>query len=291
MSLAAPLRCTVFQIHFSPSQQSALDPAFVPYDNAAKTTEALEFDVFRRLAASRSVGSLTHWGAVSWRFFEKTGLTGRELLSLVRESPEVDLWYCNPYPYLEGLFHSNWHHGHTTHPALLDIARAFFSAAALPEQDLARLEPSSHFSTANYFVGSPRFWAVYLPFVSAALERAEAGMPAEWLTKLHSSEADPKERHHGSTYLPFIIERLLPTFLRGPGAHLLARRYVCHREEARLDGELRALRQLKDRAVAEQSAPLAREWMQRRNAYAKPRCAPHWWAEYSALLNPDEIVF
>jgi hypothetical protein len=285
------MRCTVFQIYFDPTQQSALDSAFVPYDNSARTTEALEFDVFRRLAASASVKSHSHWGAVSWRFFEKTGLTGRELLALVRESPEVDLWYCNPSPYLEGLFHSNWHHGHTTHPGLLGLARAFFTAAALPVQDLARLDSSNDFSTANYFVGSPRFWTAYLPFVSAAIERAEAGMPPEWLTKLHSSDADPRDLHHGSTYLPFIVERLLPTFLRGPGAHLLARRYICHREESKLDGELRALRQLKDRAIAEQSVPLAREWMQRRNVCIKPRAPADWWQQFAELLNPTEIVF
>jgi hypothetical protein len=266
------MRCTIFQIFFDPA-------------------EALEFDVFRRLSTSRSIASLSHWGAVSWRFFEKTGMTGRELLELVRASPEVDLWYCNPSPYLEGLFHSNWHHGHTTHPALLDIARAFFSAAGLPVQDLSRLHPSSHFSTANYFVGSPRFWAAYLRFVSNAIQRAETGMPREWLTKLHSSDADPRDLHHRSTYLPFIIERLLPTFLRGPGSHLHIRRYLCHREEAKLDSDLRALRELKDCAIAEQSVPLAREWMQRRNVCVRRRAPPDWWEQFAELLNPVEIIF
>lgn len=285
------MRCTVFQIYFDPAQQSALDPAFVPYDNSARTTEALEFDVFRRLAASASVKSHSHWGAVSWRFFEKTGLTGRELLSQVRLAPEVDLWYCHPYPYLEGLFHSSWHHGHTTHPDLLNLAREVFEVARLPTDDLDRLEASNHFSAANYFVGSQRFWAVYLPFVRDVLAAAEVGLPPTTLATLHSSDADPKKFHHGSTYLPFIIERLLPTFLRGPGAHLTVRRYALPRKEARLNGELRLLRTLKDQAVAEQSTDLARNWMARRNRYVQPRCTREWWAEFAPLLNPAEIVF
>jgi len=281
----------VFQVFFETDQRKALEPACVAYDNAGKATEALEFDVFRRLATSASVASLSHWGAVSWRFGEKTGLGGRELLAAVRESPQVDLWFCNPFPYLEGLFPSLWQHGHTTHPGLLEIAQAFFAAAGLPAEDLVRLERSSHFSAANYFVGTPRFWAAYLPFVAAAIERAEAGMPPALRDRLHSPEADPKLWHKGSTYLPFIVERLVPTFLRGPGRELTAQRYALPREEAKLNAELRALRELKDRAIAEQSVPLAREWMERRNRYVKPRTKPEWWAEFADLINPTEIVF
>jgi hypothetical protein len=284
-------RCTVFQIFFDPGQRSALDPAFVSYDNASRTTERLEFDVFQRLAASASVQTLTHWGAVSWRFFEKTGLRGRELLNLVRESPEVDLWYCNPYPYLEALFPSYWYQGHTTHPGLRDVASAFFEAASLPSEDLLRLEAADCFSAANYFIGSPRFWASYLPFISSALDAADRNMTPAARARLRSPEADPKGWHHGAGYLPFIIERLLPTFLRGPGAHLVTRRYAVPREEAKLNDELRRLRAMKDQAVAQRSDIVAREWMELRNRYVRPRCQADWWAEFGDFLNPTEIVF
>ena len=291
MSARPPVRCTVFQVFFESDQRSTLDRAFVPYDNAGKATEALEFDVFRRLAASASVGSLSHWGAVSWRFGEKTGLSGRELLSRVREAPQVDVWYCNPYPYIEALFPSFWYQGQTTHPGLLEIAHSFFVAADLPVEDLVRLERCEHFSAANYFVGTPRFWSAYLPFVATAIERAEARLSPAMRERLHSSQADPKLWHKGSTYLPFIVERLVPTFLRGPGQGLITRRYALPREEAKLSPELRALRELKDRAIAERSLPLVREWMDRRNRYVKPRTRPEWWAQFADLLNPPEIVF
>ncbi len=284
-------RCTVFQIFFDPGQRSALDPAFVSYDNASRTTERLEFDVFQRLAASASVQTLTHWGAVSWRFQEKTGLRGRELLGLVRESPEVDLWYCNPYPHLEALFPSYWYQGQTTHPGLRDIASAFFAAASLPSEDLERIESADRFSAANYFIGSPRFWASYLPFISSALDAADRNMTPAARAGLRSSEADPKAWHHGAGYLPFIIERLLPTFLRGPGATLVTRRYAVPREEAKLNDELRRLRAMKDQAVAQRSDIVAREWMERRNRYVRPRCQADWWTEFGDFLNPTEIVF
>jgi hypothetical protein len=284
-------RCTVFQIFFDPVQRGSLDTAFVPYDNGGRTTERLEFDVFRRLAASSSVQSMAHWGAVSWRFYEKTGIRGRELLSVVRAAPNIDLWFCNPYPYLEALFPSYWYQGHTTHPGLGQIAREFFTMAALPAQDLDRFEPASHFSAANYFVGSPRFWESYLPFVTAMLEKVDQGASPEWRERLRSPEADPKRWHRGAGYLPFIIERLLPTFLRGPGAHLAVRRYPVPREEAKLNDELRTLRIMKDQAIAQRSVDLAREWMERRNRYVIPRCKPEWWAEFGDFLTSREIVF
>jgi hypothetical protein len=285
------VRCTIFQIYFQGEQRSQIDSAFVAYDNAEKTTEVLELDVFRRLNGSASVRSLSHWGAVSWRFFEKTGLRGRELVDHIRSNPEVDLWYCNPYPYLEALFPNFWVHGATTHPGLLELASEFFAAANLPGQDLHRIEPSRHFSAANYFVGTPAFWSAYLPFINQALADAESNLSSVSLEKLHSSEADPRHWHHGATYVPFIVERLLPTFLRGPGSQLNIRRYPIPREEAKLNDELRLLRALKDQAVVGESRNLALQWMDRRNRYVKPRCAPAWWAQFGELLNPTEILF
>lgn len=291
MTARAPLRCTVFQIHYAPEQQGALDPAFVPYDNAGKATELLEFDVFRRLAASPSVQSLTHWGAVSWRFGEKTGLTGREFLAYPRAMPQIDLWYLNPYPFIESLFPSCWVQGHTTHPRFLPLVEQVFLAAGLDPISVRRIEPSHFFSAANYFIGSQRFWALYLPFVGDFIERVESGLPVSWRQELHSSKADPKGFHKGSTYLPFVVERLLPEFLRTAGSDLAVQRVPLPREEAKLNAELRALRELKDRAVAERSTSLAGEWMSRRNRYVKPRTTPTWWAEFSEVLNPSEIVW
>lgn len=291
MTAGAPLRCTVFQIHYAPEQQGALDPAFVPYDNAGKATELLEFDVFRRLAASPSVQSLTHWGAVSWRFGEKTGLTGRELLAQVRSAPEVDLWYHNPYCYMECLFPSLWVQGHTTHPRLLMIAEQVFEVAGLDVSALRRLESSRFFSAANFFIGTPRFWGRYLPFVNDLLERVEKGLSEPWREELHSSAADARDLHHGATYLPFIIERLLPVFLRVHGADLVTRKVFLPREEAKLDAELRQLRDLREQAVTQRSVAIAREWMERRNRYVKPRAPAEWWAEFSEVLNPSEIVW
>jgi hypothetical protein len=75
------------------------------------------------------------------------------------------------------------------------------------------------------------------------------------------------------------------------GLYLTFRFYPIRREEAKLNDELRLLRALKDQAVQGQSRNLALQWMDRRNRYVKPRCAPAWWAEFGELLNPTEIIF
>ena len=106
----------VWQIYFKPQQIAHLDPFFVPLDNTAYRDESLEFGVFSRLHASRLTSQFSHWGAVSWKFTQKTGLESQSLLQAVHEAPDVDVFYMNPYPYNEALHVSPWWQGETAHP-------------------------------------------------------------------------------------------------------------------------------------------------------------------------------
>jgi len=284
----------IFQIHFKEDQAEHLDPSFEQYDNHGVEDETHEFAVFEKLHAqmSKAAGKgVTHWGAVSWRFNEKTGLAGAELIRLVQTNPGVDVFYMNPYPYNEALFQSGWLQGHTTHPDLLDIAGGFLKAAGLDSSDFLRVASSAHFSSANYFVGTPEFWRRYIPFIREAITRAEKKMPAALKKRLHSSAADPRNLHHGSTYLPFIIERMFPLFMAADGKGLVARKVPLPAREKKLNEHLKSLRLMKDVAVKDKSEWLLRAWMNYRNLYVSNVCSKEWCAKYLPALNPKEVVW
>src|SRR5690606_8585043 len=95
-SARSPIR--IFQIYFEPWQKELLDPAFAALNNAGVKSEAMEFDVFERLGRSEHVRGATLWGALSWRFVEKTGMSGADLIAALQANPGMDVYYFNPHP-------------------------------------------------------------------------------------------------------------------------------------------------------------------------------------------------
>jgi hypothetical protein len=285
---AAPAR--VFQIYFEDWQRPLIDPLFVPLDNQGPPTEYLEFDLFERLSISDHVKDAPVWGALSWRFTEKTGVSGEDLFKTIEANPGFDIYYCNALPQHEALYHNLWVQGETAHPRFLELVRAFLKAAGLPD-DTQELLPSRLYSTANYFVGSPAFWSAYLPFVRGAIQRADRALPADLREILHSSEADDKGVHGGSSYMPFIVERLFPLFMRTAGKSLKGFKLALALPEEEMNVHLKLLREMKDTAWRTKSLWLAACWVNYRNLYLSQQHGHDWTRRYLRNITPTEIKF
>ncbi|MBW8911483.1 MAG: hypothetical protein JF564_06280, partial [Sphingomonas sp.] len=193
----SPVR--VFQIFYEPWHRDLLDPAFAPFDNCGVTAELMEFDVFERISRSAAIQGADYWGALSWRFTEKTGLTGADLIKIMEAHPDVDVFYCNPHVNNEALFHNMWVQGETCHANFLEISRALFAATGLPVTEFDLTLPSTSFSAANYFVARPAFWDAYLPFIRKVITLAEQKLSPNARQLLHSQAADDRGLHGGST--------------------------------------------------------------------------------------------
>jgi hypothetical protein len=281
----------IYQIYFDPAQRPGLDAAFIPFDNAGQTDPLLEFAVFERLAADEGVRSAPLWGALSWRFSEKTGLTGQSLQQAIEKQPGHDLYYCNPYPEYEALYANGWQQGIASHPAFTELCTAVFEAAGLDPRALVAVQPSSAFSACNYFVASPAFWNSYLPWVRGVLDRARANLPKPVLRVLDSGLSDPTNRHAGATYWPFIIERLLPVFLQSAGQDLKVCKLELPAAEAKLNSHLKRLREMKDVAHSTRSAWLHACWVNYRNLYLLQTLGRDWCKRYLPLINSAEVEF
>ncbi len=281
----------IFQIFYDALQRELVDPAFIPLDNRGKPTEYLEFDLFNRLFLSKHVKDTALWGALSWRFTEKTGLSGMDLLGLIEANPGYDIYFCNPYPKLEALFHNLWVQGETAHPDFLRLSRAFLEAAGLPGEEVDLIWPSGVYSAANYFVGSPRFWETYLRFVGAAIRNAEKNLPPKIKQQLHSTEADDRGLHAGSSYMPFIVERLFPLFMRTAGKDLKRFKLPLALPEEDMDVHLRMLRQMKDVGHNTRSPWMVACWANYRSLYFTQLHGAPWTQKYLRLITPGEIKF
>ncbi|MDP3702375.1 MAG: hypothetical protein Q8R72_15870 [Hylemonella sp.] len=293
--LAAPKpvqdKLRLFQIYYRPEQRQLLDPAFEPYNNEGDNSPLLEFNVFRKLMNSELVQGAELWGALSWKFKEKTGLSGTQLRGVIEKNPGHDVYYCNPFPELEGLYHNLWLQGETSHPNFLILCRDFFKAAGLDVNALEELQPSSHFAASNYFVATPAFWQRYLAFIDSTVATAEKNMSDTAKAMVYSSAADKRGLHAGASYLPFIVERLFGYFLARHTHGLKVYKYSLLSNQPTENVHLKLLGQMKDAAVKSKSLWLATCWINYRNLYFSQVFGADWCKRYLAKISPLVVNF
>lgn len=281
----------IFQIYYEAWQRELLDPNFAALDNSKSSSELYEFDVFARLARSEYVKDVALWGALSWRFTEKTGLTGQDLVRAIQANPGHDVYFCNPVPENEALYHNLWLQGETSHPQFLALTQAVFKATGLPLDALTCIEDPALGSAANYFIGTPRFWQTYLPWVQAVLSTANKALPPRVRDLLHSAQADDRGLHGGATYVPFIVERLFPVFMKTQGKALKGYKIGLPAREAELNVHLKLLREMREMAYRTRSAWLAACWVNYRNLYLTQDRGKEWSKKYLRAITPAEIRF
>ncbi len=288
-SLGSDLR--IFQIHYESWQKQLLDPMFIALDNAKSTSELLEFDVFLRLFKSEYVKDAKLWGALSWRFAEKTGLSGQDLIKSIQANPGYDVYFCNPIPENEALFHNMWLQGEISHPQFLGLLQAIFKVTGLPLEALVGIESIEKCSVANYFVGTPKFWETYLSWVQNFLNLANKQLPPNIRDLMHSSLADDRGLHGGATYVPFIIERLFPLFMKIHADQLKGFKIALPERERELNVHVRLLREMKEMSHRTKSAWLAACWVNYRNLYLMQTKGKDWCQNNLSNITPREIKF
>jgi hypothetical protein len=280
----------IWQIYFQEVQRDCLDPGFEPFDNSQDRAEALEFEVFQRLWRGPETAGLSHWGALSWRFGEKTGLASEDLSQAIAADPGVDVFFMNPHPKDEALFESSWVQGEVWHPGLLELAQALLAGLGWPREEVYRLMHASSYSLCNYFIGTPRFWSSYMPFVERSLAWAEAHLSSDLLRRLHSSEADWMHRHSGATFIPFLIERLFSVYIKREGKHLKAKQLRLPKREALMSRELCEIRDIKHAAMLSGSGRIIDQWRKAREAHLRRYQSQAWCDRFMPQLTTCPVI-
>jgi hypothetical protein len=286
-SVKSPLR--IFQIYYESWQRDLLDPSFAALDNSGLKSELEEFLVLERLAKSEHVKGAKLWGALSWRFTERTGMKSTDWVAAIQADRGKDVYFCDPAPVNEALYHNLWLQGEIAHPHFLEVCIAFFKATKLPLETLSAIVPGEQYATANYFVGTPRFWELYLPWVTELFKVANKNMPPKERDLMHAKAAEGS--HKGMSLMPFILERLFPIFMKTAGKDLSYKKIALPALDAQLNVHLRLLREAKNLAHSSKSAWLAALWVNYRNLYFIQTNGKDWCAKNLRRITPLDIKF
>lgn len=147
----------IFQIYFSEEQLVELDPSFIPFDNSSSISpDEFEYYVFRTQYEKGLISNVGYTGYVSWKFGEKTSLTGQEFIKFCTDNPGYDVYFVNPFP-MEICLGNIWQQGDIRHPGLQEISQHIFDHLNY-RINLDEIPRSLRLSAfCNYWVGNKSF--------------------------------------------------------------------------------------------------------------------------------------
>ena len=203
----------IFQIYFKPELKVHCDPHFVPLDNTANPNPELrEWDVWNREHDKLIASDLEYWGFVSWKFKEKTNLTGQQVFDFITAYPGQDVYLLNPCILNEACFTNSWEQGDIHHPNISAIGNKFLQKIGYGDVDVKSMLLDRNTTVfANYFVGSRKFWIKFMEFSRKLFTEADADpvFKEEVFGAGRSNYAHDKSLPN----FTFLIERLIPTFI------------------------------------------------------------------------------
>ena len=203
----------IFQIYYKPELVEHLDPAFVPLDNTANPRPELrEWYNWDQAHEQRLSENLDYWGYVSWKFKEKTNLSGQQALNFINANPGYDVYLFNPCILNEAVFANNWEQGDLYHPEISTIGNKFLAKLGYQDIDVKSILLDRNKTVfANYVVGNQKFWVKFMEFSRKLFTEAEkdSTFNDEVFGAGRSNYAFDKTLPN----FTFLIERLIPTFL------------------------------------------------------------------------------
>lgn len=203
----------IFQLYFKDDLKEHLDPAFTPMSNVDNPRPHLrEWCKWDREHEAILEQNLDLWGYVSWKFKQKTGLTGEQAFEFIHSNPGYDVYLFNPCIVNEALFANSWEQGDIHHPNISGIGNSFLSKMGYEDEDVKSLLLDRNKTVfANYVVGNRKFWTEFMAFSRSMFTEAEKDPVFE--TQVFGAGLSNYAHDSSLPNFTFLIERLIPTFL------------------------------------------------------------------------------
>jgi hypothetical protein len=266
----------IFQIYYKPELKYQCDPAFTAYDNTANPRPELrEWDVWDRFHQGMLSGVLSEeldmWGFVSWKFKEKTNLSGQQFVDFITANPGYDVYFVNPCIVNEAAFINSWEQGDIHHPNISAIGNSFLTKLGYEDvsvRDLVLDRTRTMF--ANYVVGTRDFWDRFMLFSNKLFTEAEKD--PEFKTQVFGAGLSNYAHDKSLPNFTFLIERLIPTFIELEGFNALPYQYTQETVAAKYQpyfADIQALSDLKVLINQHESDELYTIWNHYRHKFLK----------------------
>jgi len=193
--------------------QTISEDQFLPYHHTTnqKYKDWREFRLHVELYRKQIHRNHEKCGIFSPKFHLKTRLRGSEFMEFAKSSTDAEVVFVNPFPQMPYISYNIWMQAEANHPGITTCARNLLAAANIPlDINTQRRHSRQVLSYSSFWLGTPRFWDIYVGQVLDPLARFIEENPDHPSVKSSLQETfhtDP------TPFLPFITERLFTTFL------------------------------------------------------------------------------
>lgn len=204
------MKIGIYQIYYDKVQLEKLSPAFLPYDNTKNDNrEWAEYHIFEKEFSKKTWKKFSYSGFISWKFLQKSQITGERFLEFMQRNPGADVYFINPFPMEEILFRNVWHQGEFYHKGILAFAQRLMTRLGHDADLSAWSQEPATFAFCNYWAGNPKFWKGYMEFTGSFARMLRTGLSEEDKAFLHSLAS----KTNNFSYIAFFMERLFSTYL------------------------------------------------------------------------------
>lgn len=204
------LDIAIYEIHFEDGQ-CLYESKFIKYSVENLQPEWREFRHIIDFYRSKNYLKHDLTGLFSRKFGLKSKISGSEFLEFAQCAGPVDVVFINPFPQVESIYYNVWEQGETCHPGLMDMANRLLAGAGF-DIDVKKItrQTSSELLFCNFWIGSPKFWKVYVgEFLEPIAKFLESGVDVSLQNEINQNTYHTID----CGFTPFIAERLFSTFL------------------------------------------------------------------------------
>jgi len=202
----------IYQSFFKPEQYALLDKAFIPYENLEnKMPWQREYPLILDLY-EKNKSYVGYWGLMSCKFSMKTGISGEQFKSLIRNNPGYDVYHFNPYPQVYREFINPFTQGDFYHHVgIADYTNKLMHTLGYADFNIRNERfATEHFVFCSYYIGNSSFWNRWIVFLTTCVHVSRNN------PELNAYLINSNSIHDnviGVPNFPFVIERLVGLFL------------------------------------------------------------------------------
>ncbi len=257
----------LYQSYIGPVQRMLVSPNAIAFDAQHNTgRDQREYELLKSIRLSQGEGQPEPWGLVSWKFEHKTLITVSDFTKFCARqfAAGADCVFVNPMVGNEAVFFNVWEQGVGVGHAGMDQIVTFLQSRIGPS--MMNLMGRASFACNNYMVATDAFWSAYFAFVDHGLAALEIEAANQTPVGLIYAGSAHYARDPTVTMRPFIVERLLSTFLVHPSCQFRCAYYPFGQEHyqrkfgVQLGRLLHKLSMTKNRALADRNGEALQKW-------------------------------
>ena len=162
----------IYQIYFDANSKKNLDPLFISYDNSNSNDSWFEFSVIKKILESNVFDENQYIGFFSHRFYEKTGLHGKDVLDKIKNSSSDVISFSHSIKDIS-LYPNSFFQGERCHKGFLNISQNILDEIKLNINLKSLVQDSSRIIFSNHFVAKFSFWKKWLTVSNKIYNLAE----------------------------------------------------------------------------------------------------------------------